>query len=72
MPGGVFPYWRGLYFDPDTWDGSDIFMPGGRTGWVFVLDHVRDALEKAHVKNVAFQRLDEVERSQVEMSVSLE
>jgi hypothetical protein len=26
MPGGVFPRWRGFYFDVDTWDGSDIFV----------------------------------------------
>ena len=29
-PGGVFPEWRGLFFDPETWDGSELFMPAGR------------------------------------------
>ena len=71
MPGGVFPWWRGLYFDPESWDGSHLFMPAGRTGWIFAVDEVKQAFDDAKVKNVSFRRLDEVERSKVEMSVSL-
>ncbi len=26
-PAGIFPVWRGLFFDPASWDGSDLFMP---------------------------------------------
>ncbi|MCC6215312.1 MAG: hypothetical protein IT376_10610 [Polyangiaceae bacterium] len=62
MPGGVFPWWRGLYFDPATWDGSDLFMPAGNVGWILVVEAVKRAFEKAKVKNGLFTRLDEVER----------
>lgn len=62
MPGGVFPWWRGLYFDPATWDGSDLFMPAGTVGWIFVVEAVKRALEIAKVKNVVFTPLDQVER----------
>jgi hypothetical protein len=61
-PGGVFPMWKGLYFDPATWDGSDLFMPAGNVGWIFVVEAVKRAFEKAKVKNVLFTPLDEVER----------
>jgi hypothetical protein len=59
-PGGVFPVWKGLVFDPATWDGSDVFMAGG-AGFKFVVEAVRDVLQKAKVKNVLFEPLDEVE-----------
>lgn len=72
MPGGIYPWWRGLYFDPASWDGSHVFMPSGRAGWIFVVDDVKQAFEKAKVRNVTFTSLDEVERSKVEMSVSLD
>jgi hypothetical protein len=62
MPGGVFPWWRGLYFDPATWDGSAFFMPAGNVGWIFVVEAVKLAFEKAKVKNVVFTPLDKVER----------
>lgn len=59
-PGGVFPVWKGLYFDPATWDGSDIFMADG-AGFKFVTEAVKGALEKAKVKNISFEPLAEVE-----------
>lgn len=65
MPGGVFPWWRGLYFEQETWDGSDIFMPSGRASRIFVVEQVKEALEKAHVRGVAFPSLDEVERAEL-------
>lgn len=71
FPAGIFPVWRGLYFEPQTWDGSHVFMPEGRAGWIFVVEAVKQAFEKAKVKNVDFRRLEEIERSKVEMSVSL-
>jgi hypothetical protein len=60
-PGGVFPVWRGMYFDAATWDGSDVFMPAGNGGWIFVVEAVKRAFDKAKVKNVRFTPLDEVE-----------
>lgn len=59
-PGGVFPAWKGLYFDSTTWDGADVFTAEG-SGFQFVVEAVRAAIQKAKVKNVLFERLDEVE-----------
>lgn len=58
-PGGVFPGWFGMYFDPDTWDGSDIFMPDHPLGAIFLTEDVKRAFEKAKIKNVRFTPLDE-------------
>lgn len=62
MPGGVFQWWRGIYFDPATWDGSDLFTPVGNVGWIFVKEAVKRAFEKAKVRNASFTPLDQVER----------
>ena len=62
MPGGAFPRWRGLYFDPTSWDGSDLFMPTGKVAWIFAVEAVKKAFDRAKVKNVQFTPLDEVER----------
>ena len=43
-PGGVFPVLKGMYFDPATWDGSDVFTVKGRASFICVLDSVRAAL----------------------------
>lgn len=66
-PGGVFPRWRGLFFDPATWDGSDVFMPAGEVGWIFLVEAVKRAFEKAKVTNVRFTRLDELERTGLDL-----
>lgn len=60
-PGGVFPVWLGMYFDPDTWDGSDLFMPDDPPGAIFVTEEVKRAFEKAKIKNVQFTPLPEEE-----------
>jgi hypothetical protein len=59
-PAGLFPRLRGLYFDPASWDGSDIFLPEG-TGFKLVAAPVRRALMRAKVRNVWFERLDKFE-----------
>jgi hypothetical protein len=69
MPGGVFSYWRGAYFDESTWDGSHLFMPGERWAWILVTAEVRDALAKAKVKNVHFTSLAQIERLPIELQV---
>jgi hypothetical protein len=61
MPGGVFPAWYGMYFEPATWDGSDLFMTSSAKAWVFVVDAVKRALEKAKVTNMRFESLDKIE-----------
>lgn len=58
-PGGVFPEWYGLFFDPTTWDGSDLFMTSSPQTWLFVVEAVKRAFEKAKVTNVKFTPLDE-------------
>jgi hypothetical protein len=63
FPGGIFPVWKGLLFDPATWDGSDFFMPAQRFGFVFVVEEVKKAFERAKIRNVKFTPLDQFERS---------
>lgn len=58
---GQHPILRGLYFDPESWDGSDLFTTSSLSGWRFVTEKVKRALEKARVRNVEFRRLTEVE-----------
>lgn len=61
MPGGVVPKWYGLYFDEGTWDGSDLFMFASNQAWVFVVEAVKRAFEKAKVTNITFRAADRVE-----------
>ena len=51
---------RGMYFEPSSWDGSDIFCPLN-TGHVLVLESVRNAIRGAHLTNVALERASEIE-----------
>lgn len=60
-PGGRVARSRGLYFDEESWDGSDFFMEAGRTGWKFVTRRVVNLFRTNRIRNVAFERLDEVE-----------
>jgi hypothetical protein len=43
----------GLFVDPDTWDGADLFVPRGASV-VCVTQRAKDALESAGVTNVRF------------------
>lgn len=63
FPAGIFPVWKGLLFDPASWDGSDFFMPAQRVGFVFVVEEVKKAFERAKIRNVSFTPLDQFERS---------
>lgn len=51
---GGYTMWVRQYFD--TWDGSDIFSPGG---FIYVTERVATALKKAKLKNVALELLGE-------------
>jgi hypothetical protein len=51
---------RGLFFAPESWDGSDIFIPEG-SAWVLVTDRVKDAITDAGLTNIEFQRVTEIE-----------
>lgn len=60
MPGGVYTYWRGVRFDPSTWDSSDLFVPDDSLR-ILVTEEVKGAFERAKVRNVRFERLTEFE-----------
>ncbi len=61
-PKGNAPVWKGLYFAEESWDGSDIFRPSG-TGYIFVTEKVRAALDRAKVTNLTYTALAEYERA---------
>ncbi len=61
LPGGARCQMRvGRYFDPVSWDGSDVFLSEG-AGYIIVVEQVKEVLEAARVKNIAFQPLTEIE-----------
>ena len=61
-PAGWFPKWRGLAIAPESWDGSDFFVPAdGKTGYQFVTEPVKVALEEAGIGTLQFVPLSEIE-----------
>lgn len=54
----------GLFFDESTWDGSDLFMPDESAATV-VTEPVKEAIDRAKLKNLSFERLTEVERMMI-------
>jgi hypothetical protein len=61
MPGGLVPHWKGIYFDEQSWDGSDFFMCSDGKGWMFVTEDVVKAFKKTKVRGVTFDSLDSIE-----------
>ena len=57
------PRYLGLYFDPDSWDGSDLFFAD--RGRPFVVAEVKEALERAGVRNLTFTPLLAVRTPQI-------
>jgi hypothetical protein len=55
--------WRGLYFSPSSWDGSDLFVPSDGSTYVIVTDAVKAAIEKRRLTNIHFKRLTEFDRN---------
>lgn len=53
---------RGLCFPPGSWDGTDVFTAEGRAD-VIVVERVKEALERAGITNIEFDRLSEIERT---------
>jgi len=60
--GPEVPMLRGLHFDMETWDGSDMFVLGDK-GYIIVADAVAKALTAARMRNVRLTRLSEYEVS---------
>lgn len=56
---------RGVYCDVSKWDGTEVFVPQAdgnkRPAYVFVLESVKEAIERAHLTNVSLQRSTDVE-----------
>jgi hypothetical protein len=61
-PGGIFPVRRGLYFDPASWDGSDLFVSTGPYAFKFATAHLRNAFLGTKVSNIKFISASDVER----------
>lgn len=65
-PARKSPRFKGHYFDPKSWDGSDIFMErpdekGNTTASILVTQRVKDLFEKEKIRNVKLERLGETE-----------
>lgn len=63
---GEHDAWIGLFFDPATWDGSDIFIPKD-SPYIVVDARVREIFEQALITNVVFVPLPEIERLRSEL-----
>lgn len=55
------PGYRGFWFDPSDWDGSDVFMPRGKSWFRIVTERVKEAIEGAGFENISFIRATEFE-----------
>jgi hypothetical protein len=61
-PGGIFPALLGFFFDPATWDGSDLFMPQGKNSFWLATESVVAALKKLRIRNITYTLISEVQR----------
>jgi len=61
-PGGdEMPAFRGLFFEPTSWDGCDLFV-AENYGRAICVEAVKRALEESGLTNLRFVRLTEFER----------
>jgi hypothetical protein len=51
FPAGAARVNQGLNFDPSRWDGSDVFMPSDRSGWVLISAPAAEALLRLPLTN---------------------
>lgn len=70
LPGGPTNYLRGMYFDPETWDGSDFFL-AGKTVVKIVTKRVQQAFRKHKIRNVEMAPLTEVEFGAIDVGLKL-
>jgi hypothetical protein len=59
-PNSGLEAWLGVYFDPASWDGSDVFILAGGLRAI-IAEPVKAALERARIRNLLYTRLTEVE-----------
>ena len=71
-PAGIFPIGKGLLFEPESWDGSDLFTPAENVGYVFMVEAVKKAFERAKIRNVAFTPLDQYEVEMITLRSKLQ
>lgn len=58
-PGGTFVEYKGRFFDPVSWDGSDVFHTG-EWGFIFVTDALVDAFNRGRLTNTYFRPLTDI------------
>jgi hypothetical protein len=58
--GTLRPVAVGLYFNLETWDGSDFFVPG-ESGYIIVTEKVKTAVEKTKFSNIELRSITEIE-----------
>ena len=66
FPGGWFPNFRGHFFPPESWDGSDLFVEredgrGSGSGALHATARLIRALRRHRIKNLRIQHTSEVE-----------
>lgn len=61
VPNGLqTKYYKGLYFDLNNWDGSDIFIPQGSLH-IIITEKVKKVIQQNKITNVSLQNLAEYE-----------
>jgi hypothetical protein len=62
VPHGKATWFRkGLFLEPDSWDGSDLFCPDDTSTFVVATERTRRLLEKSKVRNLSFKALSAYE-----------
>jgi hypothetical protein len=57
---GFLPVRKGLYFDLDSWDGSDLFIPEN-AAFLFVTERVKRIIEQQKLTNVRLERISDLD-----------
>ncbi len=65
-PAMLVPRFKGTFFPPESWDGSDLFMSrkdekDNTTSTVYVTKKVKEIFEDLKVENVIFEKLEDIE-----------
>lgn len=68
MPARTVPFLKGLYFDPETWDGSDIFMPS-LENWRLITGDVARVMLGAKVRGIYLEAAANVELSKSMLNI---
>lgn len=66
MPGGPSPSFKGLYFTPESWDGSDLFMTradqfGKTTAFMYATKKLVQVFRKEKTRNIRFVNFNDYE-----------